>query len=234
MKSILLRVGIDKGTDGCLAPIFEDRSFEYIPLSETETRTKENRTYLDYNGHKGKPLATYLPEKVQNRKMHFDPEFETFTYGDKGSKAKWLLKLDHHDLLVFYAGLTPFNHGSCPEAIYIIGYFTVSDVIDFNELPKKEKNEYCKKCSNNAHIKRYGDLDGTVIVRGNENKSKLLDKAIIISEPRLNKIGRKYHAVSKEMEELLGIKGSIQRSIPPRMIKNSKNLENLLKLLKYK
>ncbi|WP_414469224.1 hypothetical protein [Methanobacterium sp. ACI-7] len=27
-KAILLRVGIDKGTDGCLAPIFEDLSFE--------------------------------------------------------------------------------------------------------------------------------------------------------------------------------------------------------------
>lgn len=232
MKGILLRVGIDKGTDGCLAPIFEDFSFEYIPLSETQTRTKENRTYLDIIGRKGKPLATYLPEKVQNHKMHFDPEFETFTYGDKGSKAKWLLKLDRHDILVFYAGLTPHNHDSCPEALYIIGYFTVSEVINFDEI-SAEVNEYCKRCSNNAHIKRYNDLNGTVIVMGNENKSKLLDKAISISEPRLNKINRRYHAVSNEMEELLGIKGSIQRSIPPRIIEDPPYLENLLKLLKY-
>ena len=228
---MLLRVGIDKGTDGCLAPLFEDLSFEYIPLSEVDPNTEEKRTYRDVNGRMGKPMATYLPEKVKDRKMHLDPEFKTFTYGDKGSKAKWLKKLDLDDLLVFYAGLTPYNNESNPEALYIIGYFTVAEVIDFDKISGKKKEEYCKKCFNNAHIKRKDDLDGLVILRGHENKSKLLEKAILISEPRLNKIGRKYHAVSKEMEDLMGIRGSIQRSIPPRMVENGEFVDNLLKLL---
>lgn len=60
LKGMLLRVGIDEGTDGCLAPIFEDHSFEYIPLSETEAHTEGNRTYRDYIGKKGESLATYL------------------------------------------------------------------------------------------------------------------------------------------------------------------------------
>ena len=34
MKAMFLRIGIDKGTDGTLAPIFEDGSFEFIPISE--------------------------------------------------------------------------------------------------------------------------------------------------------------------------------------------------------
>ncbi|WP_414469223.1 hypothetical protein [Methanobacterium sp. ACI-7] len=182
-------------------------------------------------GRYEKPMASYLPEKVKLLKMHFDPEFETFTYGDKGSKAKWLLKLSPDDLLVFYAGLTPHGNASCPEALYLIGYLTVAEVVDFDKLSKVETIEYCKKCSNNAHIKRYDDLEGLVIVRGKPEKSILLDKAIIISEHRLNKIGRRYHAVSAEMEKLLGISGSIQRSIPPRIIKNKENLKNLLKLL---
>jgi hypothetical protein len=179
-------------------------------------------------------MATYLPEKVKDRKMHLDPEFQTFTYGDKGSKAKWLKKLNPKDLIVFYAGLTPYNNDSNPEALYIIGYFTVAEVIDFDMISRKKKEEYCKKCFNNAHIKRYNDLNGLVIVKGQVNKSKLLNNAFIISEPRLNKIGRKYHAVSKEMEDLIGIKGSIQRSIPPRIIEDSENLENLYELLEYK
>lgn len=228
---MLLRVGIDKGTDGCLAPLFEDLSFEYIPLSEVDSNTEEKRTYRDVIGRMGESMATYLPEKVKNRKMHLDPEFKTFTYGDKGSKAKWLKKLDLDDLLVFYAGLTPYNNESYPEALYIIGYFTVAEVIDFDKISGKKKEEYCKKCFNNAHIKRKDDLDGLVILRGHENKSKLLEKAILISEPRLNKIDRKYHAVSKEMEDLMGIKGSIQRSIPPRMVENKEFVDNLLKLL---
>lgn len=33
------------------------------------------------------------------------------------------------------------------------------------------------------------------------------------------------------MEDLIGIKGPIQRSIPPRMIDDKTNLENLLRLL---
>ncbi|HML05739.1 MAG TPA: hypothetical protein VK426_08205 [Methanobacterium sp.] len=233
MKAILLRVGIDKGTDGCLAPIFKDLTFEYIPLSETDTGTKEKKNYNDVIGRNGKSLASYLPEKVKTRKMHFDPEFETFTYGDKGSKAKWLKKLNSHDLLVFYAGLTPYDNNINPEALYIIGYFTVKEVIDFDLLSVNEKDNYCIKYFNNAHIKRHNDLDGLVIVKGFNNRSKLLNKAILISETRLNKINRKYHAVSPEMENLIGIKGSIQRSIPPRIIENDENLKNLLKLLKY-
>jgi len=233
LKAILLRVGIDKGTDGCLGPIFEDLSFEYIPLSETDVQTKEKRTFKDVIGRKGEPLASYLPEKVKTLKMHFDPEFETFTYGDKGSKAKWLKKLNRHDLLVFYAGLTPKNNDINPEALYIIGYFTVKEVIDFDTLSVNDKERYCIECFNNAHIKRQNDLDGLVIVKGSENKSKLLNNAVLISEHRLNKIGRKYHAASHEMENLIGIKGSIQRSIPPRIIENDENLKNLLKLLKY-
>ncbi len=229
---MLLRVGIDKGTDGCLAPIFEDDSFEYIPLSESD-ETDENRTYNNFKGTKGEYLSAYLPEKIKNRKLHFDPEFEAFTYGDKGSKAKWLLKLNKDDLLVFYAGLTPFKNNKHHEALYIIGYFTVEEVADFSKFSKEEREEYCKKCFNNAHIKRKNDLDNLVILIGNKNKSKLLDKAIIISEKKINKIGRSYHAVSDDMEELMGISGSIQRSIPPRLIEET-YVNNLIKLLKIK
>lgn len=230
---MLLRVGIDKGTDGCLAPIFKDSSFEYIPLSEIDTKSTENRTYMDTIGKNGKPLSFYLPNKVKGRKMHFDPEFDTFTYGDQSSKRNYLLKLEKEDLLVFYAGLTPFNHDTLEEALYIIGYFTVENVIDFNKLRKDEIEKCCKIYFNNAHIKRGLDFNNLVIVTGDKDKSKLLDKAILISEKKLNRIGRPYHAVSSKMEKLLGIRGSIQRSIPPRFIENKDNLDNLLILLNY-
>ncbi len=32
MKAMLLRVGMDTGTDGALGPVFPDGSFEYIPF----------------------------------------------------------------------------------------------------------------------------------------------------------------------------------------------------------
>ena len=231
MKAMLLRVGIDKGTDGCLSPIFEDLSFEYIPLSETEINLKEKQTFSEYMGKKGKLISEYLPQKVKDLPMHLDPEFESFTYGDKGTKAKWLLKLNKNDFLVFYAGLNPYGTQSIDDALYLIGYFKVSDIINFDELSGDKKEKYSLKYFNNAHLKRHNDLEGLVIAKGYENQSKLLNKAIIISEPRLNKISRRYHAVSYEMENLLGIKGSIQRSIPPRIIEDEECIRNLMKIL---
>ncbi|MCE5215089.1 MAG: hypothetical protein LLF83_10280 [Methanobacterium sp.] len=229
MKAMLLRVGIDKGSGGCLAPIFQDGSFEYIPIPETE-ETKEIKTFKNTQGVKNKPFAAYIPEKIHELPIHFDPEFETFTYGDATSKRKSLLKLDENDLLVFYAGLEPYMNNKFSSALYIIGYFKVKEIIDFNKLETQEIIQYSKKYSNNAHIKRINGFENLVIIAG-DKKSKILDKAILISEPKLNKLGRPYHAVSPVMEKLLGIKGSIQRSIPPRFIEDPSYLENLNKLL---
>lgn len=234
MKAMFLRIGIDKGTDGTLAPIFEDGSFEFIPISEYDENSKEGRTYLNTIGRKGKPFSTYVPKPIWNYTIHFDPEFDTFTYGDPTSKRNFLLKLDKGDLLVFYAGLMPYKNSVYETALYIIGYFLVDEVINFNELSKKEIETAFKKYSNNAHIKRKDDIDNLVIVVGNPNHSKLLDKAILISEKKLDKRGRPYQVVSKKMEKMLGISGSIQRSIPPRFIYESKYIDNLKKILKIK
>lgn len=234
MKAMLLRIGIDKGTDSTLAPIFEDGSFEYIPLSESDENSREDRTYVNTIGRKGRPLSDYVPFSIWGKKMHFDPEFNTFTYGDPTSKRWYLTKLDKGDLLVFYAGLTPFMNQVYKEALYIIGYFLVDKVIDFNQLSESEIEDAAQLFPSNAHIKRKKSYSDLVIVVGNKEHSKLLDTAILISKPKLDKRGRPYHAVSDEMEELLGISGSIQRSIPPRMIYEQKYIVNLKGIIKMK
>lgn len=228
---MLLRVGIDKGCGGALAPIFEDGSFEYIPIPEEDHDSTESRTYNNTKGRSGYPLAYYVPRKINDYSMHVDPEFRTFTYGDPTSKRNNLLKLDENDLLIFYAGLTPFMNRNYEEALYIIGYFTIDKVIDFNQLTEKETLKTTLQYPNNAHIKRSYDYQDLVIIVGKKEKSTLFDKAILISAKKNDKRGRPYHAVSPEMEKLLGIHGSIQRSIPPRLIKEKENLTNLQKIL---
>ncbi len=234
MKAMLLRVGIDKGTDGALGPIFHDGSFEYIPISEGDQKSKEDRTYKKTLGRSGKPLSTYLPKQIENRKIHFDPEFTTFTYGDPTPKRTYLLKLTKGDLLVFYAGLSPYQNNKYKTALYTIGYFLIDKVVDFNKLSKKEIKEHYNIYSNNAHLKRTYDTKDLVIIVGNKRQSKLLDTAILISEPKPDKRGRPYQAVSKKMQKLLGISGSIQRSIPPRFIYEDVYIKNLKKLLYIK
>jgi hypothetical protein len=231
MKAMLLRVGVDKGTDGALGPIFEDGTFEYIPMSEN-FQSKEQRTYASTIGSHGRPLSTYLPGKIDNRVIHFDPEFETFTYGDPTVKRKYLLKLQKEDLLVFYAGLTPFRNDKYKEALYLIGYFTVENVVDFNQLSEYEMGKYYLLYSNNAHLKRMDYPEDLVIIAGSRVNSRLLDNAILISQTKYDKKGKAYNAVSKEMEVSLGISGSIQRSIPPRFITSRDKLENLKHILR--
>jgi hypothetical protein len=231
MKAMLLRVGIDKGTDGALAPIFADGSFEYIPLSEKNSSTQEKRTFNNTKGSNGVYFSEYLPDKIINRKLHFDPEYETYTYGDQSVKRNYLLKLEKNDLLVFYAGLSPYKNTNHEEALYIIGYFQVDDVVDFSEINPTERINYSKMYKNNAHIKS-DSFDKLVVIKGNYKTSKLLKRAVLISKKRPNKIGRGYHAVSPEMEVMLGISGSIQRSIPPRFVEGE-YFENLKHILNF-
>lgn len=228
MKAMLLRVGIDKGTDGVLGPIFEDGTFEFIPISERDPKSKEDRTYRNTIGRHGKPFSTYLPSSIGERKLHFDPEFESFTYGDPTSKRRYLLTLMVDDILVFYAGLTPFQNRKFATGLYFIGFFTVENVIDFNHAPHNKIEEYRKIYANNAHIKRSQSTEDLVIVTGYKGKSRMLRKAILISQTKYDKRWRPYQAVSAEMERLLGISGSIQRSIPPRFIRDQKALNNYL------
>lgn len=229
MKAMMLRVGIDKGSDGLLAPLFKDGTFEYIPLSEKDPESGEKRTFHDLQGRRGQKLSAYLPPKILNRKIHHDPEFETFTYADEGRKAQFLNKLEKGDYLVFYAGLSP-REVDGKDGLYIIGYLVVEQIIELEKRGETEQYLIRGKYPTNSHLKR-PTKGGVVLVVGDRKKSKLLHKALPLSSPRLDKRGRPYHAVSPAMEDLLGIKGSIQRSIPPRFIKERRYLKNLLNIL---
>jgi hypothetical protein len=228
---MLLRVGIDKGTDGALAPIFEDGSFEYIPISEDpERKTTSTRTYSNTIGRTGKPMSWYLPESIRNRLLHYDPEFEIFTYGDATPKREYLLRLHHNDLLVFYAGLSPFMNDRQQGGLYIIGYFSIKEIVDFDKLRPIETKDSSERYGRNAHLMA-NRTDKLVIAVGQPNASGLLDRAILISESRPDKRGRPNLVVSRRMESMFGISGSIQRSIPPRFVTGEAHLENLRRLL---
>jgi hypothetical protein len=231
MKALLLRVGIDKGSGGTYGPIFEDGSFEFVPIPETY-RSCTATTYGERIGRKGKPLSTYVPPALRHVPMHDDPEFETCTYGDTTAKRRYLLELSEEDLLVFYAGLKPFNHDNddYPEALYFIGYFTIEHVIDFNWLSASERAAYRQRYPSNAHIKRGYAFENLVIVVGSKN-SRLLHHARLISQKKPDTSARPTYALSPEMEELLGITGFIQRSIPPRFVTQAHKVARLVRLL---
>jgi hypothetical protein len=204
VKALFLRVGIDKGCGGCLAPIYHDGSFEYIPIPE-EQPTFENRAYKDLQGRNVESLASLLPAKLHHRVPHFDPEFETFTYGDPAvNKSRQLLRLSPGDLLVFYAGLKPYKSQD-PPRLYIIGYFTISQIHNFNKNPESPEKSTSRRLRNNAHMKRIHRDEGLVIAEGDPARSILLRKALPFGDSR--------NHVLQDLVPLFGFEGSILRAI---------------------
>lgn len=224
MQVVLLRVGIDTGSGGIHSPLFSDGSFEYIPIPDSFRGTgADQRTYGNTTGRGGRRLVDYFPEgrreSVCNQSIHFDPEFQTFTYGDPTRPKASLRQLNEGSLLVFYAGLKGWNF-DCPPALYIIGCFEVARA---GLATSFSQSELAGMFQNNFHV-MHGDVfedqkDRLVLVKGSAD-SRLLKKAVKISSVGTDRNGRALHRLALEMQEVFGGFGgntSIQRS-PPRWV----------------
>jgi hypothetical protein len=222
MQVVLLRVGIDTGSGGIHGPLFADGSFEYVPIPDGfKGKSIDERTYGNTVGRKGRRLIDYFPEsrreKVFGQSIHFDPEFETFTYGDPTSPKARLRELEEGSLLVFYAGLEGWDF-NCSPALYIIGFFEVARAGKVCSFTKEEVDEMFRNNFHVMHSEVFEDQkERLVLVKGSPN-SRLLTKAKRISSLGKDKKGQPLQRLSPEMQAIFGEFGgntSIQRS-PPR------------------
>ncbi|MBI2292342.1 MAG: hypothetical protein HYU73_18905 [Betaproteobacteria bacterium] len=204
-RVLFLRVGIDSGCGGTLGPIFPDGTFEYVPIPESSEHVSPRSLYFrDLPARHGGTLAQYVPRRYREAAAHYDPEFDTFTYGDPGrNKRAQLLHLGDGDLLVFYAGLRPLGDRATSR-LYIIGYFTVASVESINpENPWPPTD--APHLLRNAHLRRNRPDHGLVIVCGHPQTSRLLGQALVISDEA--------QRATPETEKTMGIRGSLQRAI---------------------
>jgi hypothetical protein len=154
-----------------------------------------------------------------NQSMHVDPEFDTFTYGSPGRNTAGLRNLESGDMLVFYCGLEPWDFRGDP-GLYICGYFEVKTAgyaKEFNDLTLSNL------FSQNYHVKHkkvfQDQRQDLVLVKGGRG-SKLLDRAVLISDYGEDRSGRALKVLSVEMQTIFGDFGgkiSIQRS-PTRWV----------------
>jgi hypothetical protein len=204
-KILFLRVGIDLGCGGTLGPIFPDGTFEYVPIPESSQSVSSRSVYYgSLPTRHGGTLAQYVPRRYKESAAHYDPEFEIFTYGDPGrNKRSQLLRLEHGDLLVFYAGLSPVGFRG-EKRLYIIGYFTISSVESI-QSDESWPPQNALHIMRNAHLRRNRLDRGLVVVCGNPRTSKLLNRAIVISDAAQN--------ATSDFEKRTGIHGSLKRAI---------------------
>ncbi len=221
MQVVLLRVGVDIGSGGIHGPLFSDGRFEFIPIPDGFQI--DARRYGNTVGRHGRRFVDYFPVsrhgEVARWSMHVDPEFETFTYGDPTPPKRGLRRLQPGDLLVFYAGLAGWEFQSGP-ALYIVGFFQIERAGLASDFSPRELE---RLFATNFHV-RHPDVfarqrDRLVLVKGTSG-SRLLDKAVLISETALDKKGRPLKVILRSMREIFGNFGgkvSIQRS-PPRWV----------------
>jgi hypothetical protein len=224
MQVVLLRVGIDTGSGGIHGPLFADGTFEYIPIPDGfKGKGIDSRTYGSTFDRKGRRLVEYFPEsrreKVCGQSLHFDPEFETYTYGDPTSPKAGLRELEEGSILVFYAGLEGWDF-HCSPALYIIGFFEVARAGKVSSFATKEVDEMFRNNFHVMHREVFEDQkERLVLVKGSPN-SRLLTKAVRISSLGKDKNGHPLQRLSPEMQTIFGEFGgntSIQRS-PPRWV----------------
>jgi hypothetical protein len=225
MQVVLLRVGIDTSSGGIHGPLFKDGTFEFVPICDKRNRFGVNHeTYGNTEGAiHGNLLAGYFPEgrqgKARDMCVHYDPEFETFTYGDPTVPKAGLRKLAKDDLLVFYAGLEGWDF-RCDPALYIIGYFEIESAVVAREHTWEELQMEFGKNFHVRHRPVFDDQkDRLVLIKGG-SRSRLLHRAERISVQEKNKAGRLIHVLSPEMRGVFGdFEGhiSIHRS-PPRFV----------------
>jgi hypothetical protein len=209
------------GIGGIHGPLFRDGSFEYIPIPDRFG--VDERTYANTTGLKGRPLIEYFPRyrqtKLRDRSIHFDPEFDTFTYGDPTRPKASLRRLEEGDMLVFYCGLEGWNFISEP-ALYLMGYFEVLAAGRASEFRGNEMRVLFEKNSHVRHQQLYEQQKGDlVLIRGSE-RSRLLNKATRISAIGQDRTGKPLKVLSPEMQKVFGSfngRISFQRS-PPRWV----------------
>ncbi len=183
----LLHVGIDSTrieddfTLGRCGPVFTEESvicdelpelplhdFKFIPTRETCIQSTELRTYDTLD------LSRFLPTRFAKDKVHFDPDFYNFTYGEPADpnnrRALLIRNLHAGESLFFVSSLVPFTE-DFPKANqvgrkvkYLVGgfklklvcevrYHKITTIFSGNEPDQRTLAQIAE----NAHWKRPND-----------------------------------------------------------------------------
>lgn len=187
MKAVLVRVGIGYGCGGWHGPCNpHNNEFVYVAIPED---SHENVPGMErpYSSLVPPALAGFserndcnvaLPQRLQGRRMHLDPDFEQLSYGDTDKCRRHLDALGPGDLMVFCTSLCPI-HPTRDNLVYaLIGMFTVA-------RPVQRVSEIPDACyDSNAHSRRQSADKNDRVVYGAPKSSGRFRHAIPIGERR--------------------------------------------------
>ena len=160
-RIFLVNVGVNASHGTLRSPIFPAGSFELLPIPEDRawwSPTLPAYPKLGAFNNPDKTLGDYAPVSRWNDRLHDDPEFRTFTYGDNPQttgRGAGLKQCGPGDYILFLARLVSHDgearfHG--PAGFYIVAFIRVEDVLqDVKEFPRGRDFAVFGA---NAHIRR--------------------------------------------------------------------------------
>ncbi|MBT3942229.1 MAG: hypothetical protein HOC77_06035 [Chloroflexi bacterium] len=142
------------------SPRFDDGTFELLPIPETPTEAGPHSVrYADVPSfqHPGETLGRWVPERFRDTATHYDPEFQTLTYGDnveRNARAAGLRGVESGDVLFFIVRLADWIDGefSGRFGFYLAGFLEIESILaGVEEHPTQAE---MARYGVNAHIRR--------------------------------------------------------------------------------
>ena len=160
-RIFLVNVGVNASHGNLRSPIFEDYSFEFIPIPEAGRRVScpdcsTLPRYRDLETHNGVGILQIIPKSCFDLRVHNDPEFISCTYGDypcRSPRAANLKKATKGDFVFFLARLVSHSDGSFGKGgFYLIGYFEIEDIL--KNVESRPNDSVLRVFGKNAHVLR--------------------------------------------------------------------------------
>jgi len=164
------------------SPLFDDGAFELLPVPERSHAGHHCLTFRDLRSfyRPGQDLLRYVPQRLWDAPVHYDPEFETFTYGDHcdtSPRAAALRGVKAGDYLLFLARLV--HHDTGKPGFYLVGYLEVEQV--FASIVGVPPAPALARIGRNAHVRRaQGTPQGPDLswVFAGSRRSRRLERAV--------------------------------------------------------
>ncbi|MGH2469337.1 MAG: hypothetical protein ACRDGF_04620, partial [Chloroflexota bacterium] len=145
-KIYLANVGVN-ASHRLRSPLHADGTFTLVTIPEPAGLSGASlRTYGSVPD-----LATLVPERRHAQATHYDPEFETRTYGDncsRAARAAALRQVRPGDCIVFIARL----HGGAGPLFALVGILEVEAILP--NVRARPAPEEMRRFGANAHIRR--------------------------------------------------------------------------------
>ncbi len=187
------------------SPLFEDGSFEFIPIPEDrelpDSHAVRYRDLRSFN-EPDSDLKSYVPERLWDASAHNDPEFKTFTYGDNcetSPRAASLRQMEQGDLLLFIARLASFSRRPpatsaqpthlATYGFYLVGFLEIEEVL--RDVRRRPGARDLRRFSENAHLRR-GMTDDSLWDRfwvfGGSERSRRFRRAVPVTRAMAGRV----------------------------------------------